>query len=79
MRDRLSRTRARVVRLAQIARACSKDERIPKALRWAIVAGVVAGPFILGPVDELLTIALLLVVVWKFPHVWREHAERIVR
>lgn len=67
----------RVKRTFRIARRVVRDTRVPRALRWLILAGVVAGPFIIGPVDEIVVGLLMLVVVWRYPAVWAEHARAV--
>lgn len=67
----------RARRAFRIGRRVVRDTRVPKLLRWAILAGVVAGPFLIGPFDEILVALLMLVVVWRYPAVWAEHARAV--
>lgn len=67
----------RVLRLCRIGKRCAKDVRIPKWLRWAILGGLVAGPLIVGPLDEIVVACLIFLVVRRYPVVWREHATMV--
>jgi hypothetical protein len=64
-----------ILRLLRLLKSLAKDPRIPRPVRWLIVAGLVPVP---GPFDEIvLALALLLLAVLRpgiFRTLWRESA-----
>ena len=71
-RPRLGR---HILRLLRLLKSLAKDPRIPRPVRWLIVAGLAPVP---GPFDEIvLALALLLLAVIRpgiVKTLWRESA-----
>ena len=67
--------RSHLARALRLVKALAGDSRIPRPVRWLIVAGLLPVP---GPFDEIvLALALLLLALVRpgiFRTLWRESA-----